>query len=194
MNMNDLKIVRDALESAKQMRIEDDANTQINVALAALDRIEAAQAGRKVLTDEEIEQAAEWEYGPVDQQDRITAKHHFKHGMKRCRDNGYLAPNPVPSELVEAGDVMKQWLGKMAQLDDKDVFASIDAWDAAKSRATAYARNTEQRDDRPDVEAVVRIAAQWAYDDWPDAGGSDESNEDLRRRLLDSGLCKPSKS
>ena len=91
MNTNDLKILREALQP-------QDSALRIK-AIAALDRIEAAQSVRKVLTDEEIERiriTREREDGRM-----ATTKYGygFRDGLRYARDNGYLAPSTTTDAI-----------------------------------------------------------------------------------------------
>ena len=97
MNTNDLKILREALQP-------QDSALRIK-AIAALDRIEAAQSVRKVLTDEEIEKILHKKsingMGP-------TYQWEWRQALKHARDNGYLAPT-AGLTVDEGEQLVKEW-------------------------------------------------------------------------------------
>ena len=87
--------------------------------IAALDNIEEAQANRKVLTDDKIQQMSEQAHferlhtGDESDDPAIEYGEGYRQGLKDARDNGYLAPAPVSAELVDSGDKMKAVWRKM---------------------------------------------------------------------------------
>ena len=124
--MNTQKI-REALEAAAK-----DSNTHTSTELlcyAALDELDEAEAGRKVLTDEEIlRYSAQYTY---------ACEKEIQRALIWVRDNGYLAPAPSePVLTVEqayevAGEWCLEWCGHGGP-DSND-------WNDLRARLTAAA-------------------------------------------------------
>lgn len=103
----DLNTVREAAEHIKRGSTEEFSMTKAEEILAALDRIEAAQVGRKALTAAQCSNMAAERY-PMDSRMSASEK-----GRVECYRIGYehalferqrtiYSPSPAPAELVEA--------------------------------------------------------------------------------------------